>query len=124
MDSHTAGRTKAAWRERNEGAEAPGDGQNVPRYYDPLPTVDQPENVGAPVTDSHVETELVAEVDPTVDWPRATGNFGMSTSAHAAIQTEPELYGEAVHGSPEPAGLSAENAPALVKRPPGRPRKT
>lgn len=29
MNTHEAGRAKAAWRERNQGEQAPGDGQNV-----------------------------------------------------------------------------------------------
>jgi hypothetical protein len=53
MNTHEAGRAKAAWRERNAGEEAPGDGQNVSNYVEY--GTPEPGTVGLVSTDDHVD---------------------------------------------------------------------
>lgn len=74
MDSHEAGRSKAAWRERNAGADAPGDGQNQPTVK--------------PYTDDEADPHE-GSVDPYADTTKQTTKAepakGLSTKTASAL---------------------------------------
>lgn len=127
MKTHEPFRGKAAWRERNAGAEAPGDGQNVPRYVEPL-NVPEPGTVGLPIEDDHapVQEPPVAEVDPKVDMPSQTGTSPTTTPSTPTTPTPsgttpatpatPATPGKGKPNQPA-AGLTTKNSPGLLGRP-------
>lgn len=115
MKTHEPFRAKAAWRERNEGAEAPGDGQNVSRYVEPL-HVPEPGTVGLPITDDHAAettTEPPAVTPPpgvVVDPPPTPGG---TKPADPATPANP---GDGKGPKKVAEGLTTQNAPGLLGR--------
>lgn len=142
MHTHDAGRATDEWRDRNAGAEAPGDGQTVANYVEPVFPGGGPEpgTVGVELTENdegttdeatrQVEAALAAGelvVNPTggaTSVPPGPTNAppGPVTAPPASYAPDPPARTSGPSAQRRETGLSTKNAPGLV-RGRGRPRK-